>query len=828
MGVIMETKITSTVSFRSNLQPIYGSIREDLNFLASIHDPFALEMMRKMGYEAITPIQRKEFEDASLHCAYAYKDDYPWGTIVDLEGKQKVVCKCTNTSCEFFENCRPDFDSDELVVEKENEHFQKKAQEILTAIGNEAKTGEQERETGDAIAATLLFKGDKILRDEIIDEGDTETTLTQTVSVATELEKQFLDKTVDTTTASFNSFTEVEQTDIIELNPEERTVVNAGPGTGKTWTLIEKIKYMLSIENVEPENILVLCFSRTAVKVVRTRLENAADKDELPLNWHEIDVRTFDSFATYLLAWLQENKPDVLPNGFMLEFANYEQRIIAAVSAIKKFTDLLVEYQHIFVDEVQDLVGARAEMVLALLRNLPETCGFTLLGDSCQSLYDYLAVDNNTVMDSNRFYETIFQTYPAANYYSLTHNYRQGDEFGTITLPYRNSILTGASTDRAEEARKLTAMIVSSNVNLKRFSNDDVARFKKSGALGILTRTNGQALQISSWLRTEGIDHTLQKPLNSQEFAPWIYSVLTEAETDVIDLGEFTEIFTRIYPEKSTLVDHYWNALLSTQRDQTKRHYEIEDFLRGLMQNARNTLLYEEPLSKNSDITVSNIHRAKGREFDSVLVLEDVLEEMTDEEADDVLEHKVCYVALTRPKKKIEKVSLATQYIYISKDESRRCFKAGGRPGHNYLSHFEIEDSVDVNMRSLAADNDIQSYIKKLPIDTRLLFLRCPEKTKSYVIYKIVPEEDEHMVLGYTTASFARDIEKAIQRIYKNNRPVPYSYYPEIFSDVYFNGLYTCISASDVGIGGAKKFGDMYTWYGIDISGFAHRETTRY
>jgi hypothetical protein len=91
-----------------------------------------------------------------------------------------------------------------------------------------------------------------------------------------------------------------------------------------------------------------------------------------------------------------------------------------------------------------------------------------------------------------------------------------------------------------------------------------------------------------------------------------------------------------------------------------------------------------------------------------------------------------------------------------------------------------------------------------------------------------VPEENEHMVLGYTTASFARDIEKAIQRIYKSKNHVAYNYYPEIFNDIYLNGLYTCISTSDAGIDGAKKIGDMYAWYGLDISGFAHRETTRY
>ena len=57
---------------------------------------------------------------------------------------------------------------------------------------------------------------------------------------------------------------------------------------------------MLVEVGTAPENILVLCFSRAAVDVVRTRLEMLAGKDELPVNWHEIEVRSFDSFATYL------------------------------------------------------------------------------------------------------------------------------------------------------------------------------------------------------------------------------------------------------------------------------------------------------------------------------------------------------------------------------------------------------------------------------------------------------------------------------------------------------------------------------------------------
>lgn len=825
-----ENITASTVAFTSNIQPVKGSYEKDMAFLSSIHDPFALEAMKKLGYEMITRLQEKEYENAALHCAYAYEHDYPWGTIVRPDGTHQVVCKCTNTACGNFLKCRPDFDEKELQAEKENILVKNFVTEESVDESDKTAVEFEHDSNSDAEAAATLFGMTSGL--DMDKEGQLQDQHEEAVErfVRDEIKWEHLDTASGSgsQTASFDSFADVRQSDIIELSPEERTIVNAGPGTGKTWTLIEKIKYMLAEEDIEPDKILVLCFSRAAVEVVRNRLENAADKDELPLNWNEVDVRTFDSFATYLLAWIQENEPNMLPKGFSLEFANYDDRIVAAVSVITEFTDLLAEYRHVIVDEVQDLVGVRAEMVLAMLKNLPETCGFTILGDSCQALYDYLAANDNTVMDSVHFYQDIFQTFKFANFYSLTDNHRQSDEFGAIVAPYREAILTGDADARTEAVKKISTVLLTANVDLKNFDLEMAEKYHKAGTLGVLTRTNGQALQISSWFRSNGIEHNLQKPLNSQDLAPWIGRVLMNTETDMIDLNEFRKLFSEAYPSKVNSAEKFWNALISTQLDQTKRHFEIEDLLRGLIQNARNPLLYEEPIDKEQKITISNIHRAKGREFDSVLVLDDVLEAMADEDKDDILEHKVCYVALTRPKKRIEKVKLNTQYIYISKDAVRRCFKSAGRPNHLYLSHIEVGEASDINERSFGAEEDIQRYIQKLPRDTRIKFIRCRENTKPYVVYKIVPEEDEHMVLGYTTASFARDIEKAIQRIYKNNRKVEYRYYPEIFNDIYLDRLNTCISAVGSELNGAKQIGDMFIWYGLEISGFAHRESTRY
>lgn len=815
----MNNNITSTVAFRSNLQPVIGSYETDRRFLSTIHDPFALEVMKKRGFNTVTPVQSREYQRASVHCAYAFPDDYPFGTVIDENGKERVVCKCTNTKCGHFSSCRPDFDPAELVVSENNVYFAEKIREMLTSS---AKKPEKNSQDGDFLAAAAALSG---ATNEKKDVDVPDITVVPKNPVIPDTSKQTDEKPVE---VNFESFVEVQQEDIIMLDPTERTVVNAGPGTGKTWTLIEKIKYMLTEAGTEPENILVLCFSRAAVEVVRTRLEISAERDELPLNWNEIEVRTFDSFATYLLAWLQENKPDVLPDKYSLEFESYDQRIKTAISAIRKFEDILAGYEHVIIDEVQDLVGVRAELVLELLRTLPDTCGFTILGDSCQALYDYLSANDSSVMDSAMFYNALFSRYVDANYYALTHNYRQGDSFGAYTIPYRESILTGTADARTKEAAALNENLPMSSVNLKKFSILDAIEFRKNGTLGILTRTNGQALQISSWLRSAGVEHLLQKPSNSNELGAWIVRILTSAETDVISEEEFNTLFRTAYPEKGNMAIRYWNALVSTQRDQTKRHYEIENLLRGLMQNAVNPLLFEEPTDKQYEITVSNIHRAKGREFDTVLVLEDVLEAMADEESDDLLEHKVCYVALTRPKKLIEKVELKTQYIYISKDEIRRCFKAGGFANKKYLSHFEVGDSSDINNRSSAESDALQIYLQNISADTRLKLFKCPENTAKYVVYRIVPEDDERTVLGYTTPFFARCMERAIQRIYKNDHAIAYKYFPNIFGEIYFDGLTTCISASGDGLAGAKSYGGMNIWYGFKISGFAQIEKDRY
>lgn len=108
----------STLVYQSNVFPVSKTnFREDRNFLEQIHDPFSLETMKKNGY-GLSSRQEREYQYASVHCKYAYKNDYPWGTVTTDDNSTKVICKCTNVDCDFFRSCRPDFDINDSMFIK--------------------------------------------------------------------------------------------------------------------------------------------------------------------------------------------------------------------------------------------------------------------------------------------------------------------------------------------------------------------------------------------------------------------------------------------------------------------------------------------------------------------------------------------------------------------------------------------------------------------------------------------------------------------------------------------------------------------------------------
>jgi superfamily I DNA/RNA helicase len=637
-------------------------------------------------------------------------------------------------------------------------------------------------------------------------------------------------KIVDT--KGFDSFTEGVQKDIIRADEQEHIVVNAGPGTGKTYTLIQKIVYMVNTLNVDPEEILVLCFSRAAVEVIKQRLREAYQRGEIGTNWQFVEIRTFDSFATRVLLWASENELDGLPEGFEVQNYDYEGRILYAKRLLADHDDIMSSCCHFIVDEVQDLVAERADFVKEIIESLPEECGYTLLGDACQSIYDYQIQEGQT--SSSDFYQWIFRTQKDARFISLSRNYRQSNALETLSQSFRKAILSNDTTSMENTLEKIEQEIPSSSeLKLKEPDREKLNRIIDGGSLGILTRTNGQALLISSWLRTADIPHTVQKRLSDHELNRWIADVFCNYPNDTVSEEDFVEQARQVVGTDDESCIQMWKTMLQTQFDRSKSRYNVEELLQGIVENGKDAKFFTN--SEPQQIVVSNIHRAKGREFDNVIVLDNILEVSSEEDAS---EYKVSYVAITRAKKKIFKSNIGTNYIYLDKKNDRRAYQCGinRRKGNKFLTRIEIGRYGDIVPVSMA-NQKTQELIDQISSGIRVILKKSSKKTNDnkYITYDILLEEDieagdNEINLGFTSRKFAKSLGDIIREIINlsHDKKIRYEVYPESFSDIYIDDIVSIIKPLSTENKDAKGYGNLQIWKGITLTGFGRVDYNRY
>ena len=176
-----------------------------------------------------------------------------------------------------------------------------------------------------------------------------------------------------------------EQRTIIEYDNNYNMVVEAGPGAGKTAVACARVAYLIERCDLEASKIFLISFTRAAVKEIRDRIEAFAEN---PVNITGLQIMTLDSFTWHVVKGMGFKEGEEL-------FTSYEGNIEKFLEQLKDknknhdLLDYLSEFQHVIVDEGQDLVSIRAELIVEILKKIPDSCGVTVFSDSAQAIYGF-------------------------------------------------------------------------------------------------------------------------------------------------------------------------------------------------------------------------------------------------------------------------------------------------------------------------------------------------------------------------------------------------------------------------------------------------------
>ena len=449
------------------------------------------------------------------------------------------------------------------------------------------------------------------------------------------------------------------QAKIIRDSESKYIVAAAGPGSGKTRVLVHKLASLLTLEDVKHEQLLMVTFSRAAATEFKKRLMeligNAANF---------VEIKTFHSYCFDLLGKIGslDKVEDVVKNAAeLLESGGVEPNRIAKTVLV--------------IDEAQDMDQNEFRLVRALMgRN--EEMRVIAVGDDDQNIYEFRGSDS-------QYMRALVQDFGAARY-EMTDNYRSRRNIVALANAFVRSIEVRMKTEdirAVQQEAGVVRIVRHSSRRLEQPVVEEILKTYRGGKACVLTNTNEEALRVVGLLARHNIRAKLIQSMDGfrlYDLAEIRYFLkalgMQRHLAPVISDTVWNEGINRLRTvyHDSACLENCLNLIADFERVNSYGKYrsDLEEFIRGS--------LYEDFYSDDREtIFVSTIHKAKGREFDSVYLLLDRVPLQND------ADRRKLYVALTRAKENL--------YIHCNTDifdagripdvESARDFAAYTEPG---------------------------------------------------------------------------------------------------------------------------------------------------
>ncbi len=511
----------------------------------------------------------------------------------------------------------------------------------------------------------------------------------------------------------------------IVLAENPALLVIAGPGSGKTRTIVRRIAHLVKVKRVEPERILVLAYNRNAVRELRFRLQDIIGSAASGLR-----VYTFHGLALALLGWAQSSER-------LLKDEEFQQLLKEACDLIElgeesddgdtqaRRIELLGNLEYIFVDEYQDVAEDEYRLIKQIAglgdsgdESRSVQINLCAIGDDDQNLYQFRGTSPKYIQQFEEEYR--------ARRFLLTENYRSTEAIiGAANNLIRNN-KSRCKQKPEEQVRIDSAREGSGGLPVTAFTFGDTSSqagwivqkildWRSQGIpandIAVLARQWDNLSPIRLLLERQGIPSYVLK-------GGEIKLVRNRVTCQLIDeLNAQSPVFSPTEPVKDWFVSQFtlWNR--SLEEPTVKTLLKIAGDLdvergcgsenRGLQVSAGEIVIAllefnkSEVFLEENAVLVTSCHGAKGLEFRKVILLTDNFSAAYNEIES---ERRLFYVSMTRAKDELVLCSTQlSQFVRETGVSSQKIEWAGGQLPQ-WMVYLDL-DSSDVHIGYWATVN---------------------------------------------------------------------------------------------------------------------------
>ena len=401
---------------------------------------------------------------------------------------------------------------------------------------------------------------------------------------------------------------DTDQSQIVNDGKSNNILVLADPESGKTKVLVHKIASLLLLEEIKPEQFLMLTFSKTASLEFRTRARKL-----VPEYSGLIKITTFHGFCFQLIGQL----------GDLKKSENVIQDCITAINNDEIDISSIINKSVLLLDEFQDVNQIEWELIQTIIEKAGNI-RVIAVGDDDQNIYGFKGSSNKNMLD--------FKARYTATEYSLIKNYRSSSHIVQFNNELLNKIPDRLKKQHLEPVNKQflsNIKIIRYNTSyLEKSLTERVIKDNYSGTRAILVRTNKQALMLSTFLKEAGQKTKLITGLEG-------FSL-----DRLFELRTFTDYLGQKKNDAGLIYNHEWDEAKEHFKSihQSSIHHDIclDIILKFELNYDKQKQLIdwrdyigeikmEDAINADANaIIIATMHKAKGKEFDHVyLLLED-------------------------------------------------------------------------------------------------------------------------------------------------------------------------------------------------------------